>query len=351
MRTLLTFLLIISFITTGAARTSRPQDETPGTAQEEKLTPEEESEARALIEEFIKRLEETEDVTPLLSDLYIDDFAERLREDAAVEKLFPLAVKREVAAQATPDEIRRMYAASINGSYMAMRLLIAAELKRKQERLKGQENDEEPTIEELLTPALIKLIQSDPVLNAVLEKQQKEETTQRTERGTQDEPAPAQQAESNSDTAESNSDTAANEDSKANDNSGANEDSEADAKRSLEDMYPFKSLEEMRHYTSFAEQGVELLRAHFKSLSPEMKPTLARFYGEMDKESDESGDKESNEKKEKLWPHLCLVEEHSFMGYAVGTRVIRVDAYMFRLDMVRASDGKLKIALANFYMD
>ncbi len=331
MRTLLTFLLVISFIRTGAARTSLPQDETPGTAQEEKLTPEEESEARVLAEEFIRRLEETEDASPLLSELYIDDFAERLREDAGVESLFPLAVKREVAAQATPDEMRRMYVASINGSYMGMRLLLAAELKRKQEQLKGQANDEDLTIEELLTPGLIKLIQSDPILNALLEKQQKKEAARRTarERGAQDEPAPAQQAESDSETA-------------------ASDDSEADADRLFEDTFAFMSLEQMRHYTSLVEQGVELLRAYFKSLSPELRPTIAGFYDEMDKESD---DEESSEKKERIWPQLRRVENTGFMGYATGTRVIRVDTFMFRLDMVRAPDGKLKIALANFYID
>jgi hypothetical protein len=102
-QTRLTFLLVMSLMTTCAARTSLSQDETPGTAQEEKLTPEEEREARALAGEFIRRLDETGDVTPLLSELYINDFAERLREDDGVEELFPLAVRREVAAQATPD--------------------------------------------------------------------------------------------------------------------------------------------------------------------------------------------------------------------------------------------------------
>jgi hypothetical protein len=46
-----------------------------------------------------------------------------------------------------------------------------------------------------------------------------------------------------------------------------------------------------------------------------------------------------------------VAEDPDFMGYAAGTRVIRVDTLMFRIDMVRASDGTLKIALVRFYIE
>ncbi|MBV9958748.1 MAG: hypothetical protein JO360_10020, partial [Acidobacteria bacterium] len=61
-RTLLIILLIMSLVTAGAARAPFRQDEKPDGAVEKKLTPEEEGEARALAEEFIKRLEQEEDI-------------------------------------------------------------------------------------------------------------------------------------------------------------------------------------------------------------------------------------------------------------------------------------------------
>jgi hypothetical protein len=51
---------------------------------EEKLSVEEEREARSMATLFIKRWQETEDIGPLVDEFFVADFAERLRAEPEV---------------------------------------------------------------------------------------------------------------------------------------------------------------------------------------------------------------------------------------------------------------------------
>ncbi|MBC7911033.1 MAG: hypothetical protein H7Y30_11065 [Pyrinomonadaceae bacterium] len=336
-RLFISILLITSLMLTATGRTLVMQDATsPPPAEEEQLTPEEELEARALAEEFIARFEKTQDVTPLLADMYVSDFVERLRDDDEIEQLIPFSVKREVAAQASSEEIRRLYAASINGIYLGMRLYLAADKKRKQERAQRGEtvdpdSGEELTVAEILPPGLIQLMRSDPKLAAILEKELEREERERAspQNQTNTEPPDAIQPVENASDAKENLSSAATDSSQ-----------EADEIDSLEDMVPLKSLDDLRHYTKLMEQGVALIRERLKTLPPELNTSLGKYF---DNEiAAATKDDQAQETKDMIYPRLSISSKE-YLGYPAGTRIICAHPLIFHLQMVRGTDGHLKI--------
>jgi hypothetical protein len=343
-RLFISILLVTSLMLTATGRTLVTQDATPPPAvEEEQLSPEEEREARALAEEFIARLEKTQDVTPLLADMYVSDFAERLRDDQDIEGLIPFSVKREVAAQASPEEIRRLYAASINGMYLGMRLYLAADKKRKQESAQhgesvGPERGEELTVSEILPPGLIQLMRSDPKLAAILEKElerEKRESALR-QNQTNTETADAIQPVEDAGDAKENLSSAATDSAKETEENSAKETDDID---SLEDILPLKSLDEMRHYTKLMEQGVVLIREHLKTLPTELNTSLSKYF---DNEIEAPEDGQAQEAKDMIYPRLGISVKE-YMGYPAGTRFICAHPLIFHIKMVRGTDGHLKI--------
>lgn len=317
LRSLISLLLIASFAIATAGRSAVRQEDTPEQTQEVTLTPDEEREARALAKEFIERFEKEEDVTSLIKDLYVSDFTERLRNH--MDSNFPLAASPEVAAQMSSDEILRAYAASINCIYLATRLFIEYERKQEQERVKrgetkNQDEAPEPMISELIPRSIVELIQSDPLLAAMLEQALKVEKKER-----------------KSELSESD----------AQGSSSSEPDSDLDSRfvDPFEDIWPFKSLDQMRHYTSLAEQAVKLLREHFNSLPPELKPPVKVYMSSL---KNESADEEASETEDNIYlrPYVLNGE---LMGYSPGTLIICASPLIFHIDMVRTANGQLKI--------
>ena len=322
---MISLLLIASFAMATMGRSLVKQEETPDQAKEETLTPDEEREARALAEDFISRLEKSEDVTPLVKELFVNDFTERLRSN--MKGLFPLVATPEVAAQMSSDEILRAYAASINCIYLASRLYIEFERKREQEKAQrgetaDQDEVQQPMLSELIPPSIIKLIQSDPLLAALLEQAIREEKEESRSNQTASDIPNALTSEA--------------------DRSMVSRDSE-----SLEDFWPFTSIEQMRHYTSLTEQGVKLLREHIDSLPPQLRPSVTEFWSSS---RVRSTDEEADENKETIKPRLDVLTDE-FMGYSAGTRLICANVMMFHMDMVRTTDGRLKVLNIYLIMD
>lgn len=324
-RSLMSLLLIASIVMATMGRPVVKQEETPNQAKEETLTPDEEREARALAEEFFDRLDKSEDVTPLVRDLFVSDFAERLRSN--MEDSFPLAATPEVAAQLSSDEILRAYAASINCVYLGSVHYIGIVRRHANERAKRGEPkdsdaDQDVTIEELFPPKLIKLIQSDPALAAMLAKEIKEQAEGR----------------------------ATKEDSSLIENAAPKEtdkDKDSQESSSLELSLPFKNVEQMRHYTSLAEQGVALLRDHINSIPKEQRPPVMETWRRL---VNDSTDEEADEKKDAIKPRLDVLTDE-FMGYSPGTRLICANVMMFHIIMVRTSEGSLKVLDFHMLMD
>ena len=314
---LLVSLLLVASLAISTFGLSRLKQETPNQSEDETLRPDEEREARAFVEDFIERLEKSQDVTPLVKELYVSDFTERLRSNMA--DVIPLAATSEVAAQLSSDEILAAYAASTNMLYLASVRYMEILGRRARERAKRGEpmdSDEESdlTIEELIPPKLIQLIQSDPALAAILahelEKEKKERDAGQNYKDT--DPPAVPETETHKDAQDSNSG---------------------------DDFIPFKSVDKMRHYTSLAEQGVALLREYINT-SPEEERLSARE--SWLKLINGSKDQEPDENRTMINPRLHVLTEE-FMGYSAGTRLICADVLIFHVDMVRGTDGQLKI--------
>jgi|GEM_PF-6797508 len=329
MRPLIALMLIalLTLSTTGRAAIEQEEETLARTSEQEQLTPGEKREALALAEEFFKRLEQEQDVTPLVRELYVSDFAARMQQDD-MGSLFPLAVTPEVAAEATPDEILRLYAASINVMYLALRLYIADCLKQSQKpRAEQALAKEEIAIEEIIPPTVIKLIQSDPLLARLLAKELQKEAARN---------APAQETD------ETNQATASTDD--------AEEEAQNGEPQAIEDLVPFKTTERMRHYLSMMEQGLGLIREHLKTLPPEFTPSVKDFY--LKQQLKEAAGKGAE--KQVIPRFVTGIEarilDSEYMGYAKGTRLICAQA-LVHIDMTRMPDGTLKIVKVHLPMD
>jgi hypothetical protein len=302
------------------------QDETLArTSEQERLAPEEEREARALAEEFFKRLEQAQDVTPLVKELYVSDFVARMQQDD-MGGLFPLAVTPEVAAEATPDETLRLYAASINVMYLSLRLYIAAYLKQRQKPRDEQASvqEEKIAIEEIIPPAIIKLIQSDPVLARLLAKELQQEAARN---------VPVQETDETNRATESTDIEAQNVEP-----------------QSFEDLVPFKTTERMRHYLSLTEQGLDLIREHLKTLPPELTPSVKDFYLK-EQMKDAAG---KGAEKQVIPKFVTGIEAHTldseYMGYPKGMRLICIQT-LIHMEITRTPDGTLKIVKVSLLVD
>ncbi len=310
-RRILAAFLLITVLSVGViGRQPAMQDESK--AEEVKLTPDEEREANAIAKEFIERLENSGDVTPLIKDLYVTDFPELMR--GRLSTNFPLAASDEVAAQMSPDDILRAYSASINCMYLASLLYVEWEQNRKKElerlgKTEDSEVRESPKILELIPPDILKLIQSDALLAKLLEHAVKEESDE--------------------------------------DNENADKERMQDPSddESFDNFWPFRSLEDLRHYTSLMEQGIKLLREHVNSRPAKLKPSLKEFMLET---RGKSADDDDVEKGVSLRTYL-LKEE--FMGHSVGTKIICANVLIFHMDLVRNANGQLKVLNAYMMMD
>jgi len=86
-------------------------------AEERELSPEEEREAKELAVSLMKRLRETDDFAPVVSEFFADDFAERVRHlarDETLEEGFFIFCERQVILQAGDSDLRRLYVALLN---------------------------------------------------------------------------------------------------------------------------------------------------------------------------------------------------------------------------------------------
>ena len=86
----------------------------------EEMTEEEGREARALAVNFLRRLRETDDFAPLVSEFFPEDFEQRLKQfvrDAPQEDAengLPIPCDRALLLRSEPGELRRLYVAMMN---------------------------------------------------------------------------------------------------------------------------------------------------------------------------------------------------------------------------------------------
>lgn len=294
--TIIALPLILCLALGSTARLSVAQEKVEDASDEIKITAEEEGEAREVAERFLRRMQQTNDLAPLIGEMFVPDYAVRLRQEASNQ---PLALLSQSAvAEASREELARYQLAWNNSLYLAGLLLPADHTSDPAE----DDNDERDAAyyQRVLPPDIIELCKNDPILKVLFE----EETKERAKEG-----QPGESVEK-SDTEDT-------------------------------DIQPIRSVEQLRGFTSTLEQASTLARKHLGALS--VKPN----YLERHKRANE----EENWEAERDWmrPRAWMLTKE-FYGYPKGTRVICVNVIVYHMDLIRV-DGKLKVLALYLDMD
>jgi hypothetical protein len=284
-------LLVVLLVTTGsglvinARATSAAQE----TSDETKITAEEEQEAREVAERFIRRMQETHDLAPLLGEMFVPDYAARLRQEASNK---PLALmSRSAAAQASREELVRYQLALNNSLYLASLIFLAYQTSHPAEDV-----DQEwgaAYYKRMLPPDIIELCRHDPILKVLFEEEIDEGA---------DENRPAASSPEKPDVID-------------------------------HDDEPIRSVEQLRSFTSTLEQAITLARRHLAA-APRKLTWPERHKGANE---EENWTAERRELKPRAW---TLTQE--FYGYPKGTRLFCVSVAVYHMDLIRV-DGKLKV--------
>jgi hypothetical protein len=293
-QTILALPLILCLALCSTARLSAAQ-EASGDAT--KITSEEAQEAREFAERFIRRMQETNDLAPLVDEMFVTDYAARLRQEA-VNKSLPL-LSKGVVEQASREEVARYQLALNNSVYLASLMLLA--YKTLHPAAEDVEEEEGAAYyKQVLPPDIFELCRNDPVLKVLFE----EETDGRAEESRTAAPTEKPVAE-------------------------------------YDDGEPIRSVEQLRSFTATLEQAIVLARRHLAA-SPLKLNLLDRHKG-ANEEENWTGEREAM--KPRAW---TLTQE--FYGYAEGTRIFCVDVLLYHMDLIRV-EGKLKVVALYVDMD
>lgn len=294
-RIILALMLILAVTATALSRPLTRQDET------EKITPEEESEAIEIGERFARRLHEASNLAPLMAEMFVSDYAERLQQQAVTHSITLLG--RRTAQQASRDEIKRYYLALNNGIFLGGLLCMSYEFSQPKE---DDEDEGDSNLADLLSPELLRLFESDPILAALLEEERR-----------QDAPSVEEAKESQSPTVQPNA--------------------EAEEEEGI-----IQSVEQLRSFTITLEQAVLLMRKQLATL-----PTRPALWERHEKGANEA----INMEKEREWMDPRLANRRDdFYGYPRETRVICLNVLTYHMDLVKVDD-RLKILALEFHFD
>jgi hypothetical protein len=287
LRPFITLLLTITLLINATAQAARNRtDDPPADKEEEKITAQEEQEARELVAQLTTRWQETEDIGPLVEEFYVSDFAERLRHEPQL--FYFTELKEELLTQATPPELRRHYVAMTNFVHLVFRLYTVYESTR------TKDDEQELDLKRIIPVNILNVFESNPNLKALMD----EET------GDQAEGQTGQEAQE-----------------------------QATGKG-------IKNIEQLHLLTNALEQAVVLLRDHVRTLPA----TLSAREIVRARRSEEGSSAE--EEDDPLKPHSYTLSEE-FYGYPAGTRLICVDLLPLHMDLVRVGQ---RLKVVSIYM-
>jgi hypothetical protein len=284
LRPIITLLLTITLAinATVLAAQNGPDDSPAAKDDDDKITVQEEREAREIVAQFTKRWQETEDIGPLVDELYVSDFADRLRQEPQL--LYFIELKEEQLPPETRDDLRRHYVAMTNFLHLMLRIYAVYESTRTPDDDEG----EHLKLRQIIPANVWSVFESNPTLKAFMDEEMGESAE------SQAEPQ------------------------------GQETDEQATAKG-------IKAIEQLRILTPALEKAVVLLREHVKTLPS----TLPASEVIRNKQSDE--DSSEAEHDDPLMPRSYILSEE-FYGYPAGTRLICVDLTPFHMDLVRVGD-------------
>lgn len=165
MRKIISFILVFAFMFSFLVIPNYSQTNEESDNDQYDLTPQEEHEARVLVQNFTRRFEETKDIGVLFDEFFTRDFIGSRTQYP--EALLPFAfVCRSTAAEADAAQWQRYYVATVNFYVWSQRLYIAGEF----DKSLSDENEENdmPPMEELYTKEIVVLMKSDDLLRSFL---------------------------------------------------------------------------------------------------------------------------------------------------------------------------------------
>jgi hypothetical protein len=242
-------------------------------------------------------MQETNDLAPLVGEMFVPDYAARLRQEASAKPL--LLLNQRAVAQASREDLVRYQLAVNNSLYLASLIFFAYQTSHA-----TTDEDQEwgaAPYKRMLPPEIIELGKSDPILKVLLE----EET---------DESA-----------AENQSSAPSLEKPNVIDH----------------DDEPIRSVAQLRRFTSTLEQAITLARRHL-ARSPRKLTLLDRHKGANEEENWMA-------ERETLKPRAWMLTQE-FYGYPKETRIFCVNVLVYHMDLVRV-DGKLKVLALELDMD
>lgn len=306
-RSTYTFLLILTVtVATMGQQSLTMQSPLVMPEDEQKLTAEEEEEARVLALSFKGRVHTTNDIGPLVDEMFVYDFSERLHQ--APTNSIPMGfLDKTLIASASGSELRRYYIVSINFCQLYFRLYDAMKHAAK------QTDDEEKELQEseVLSAEEINVLLSDPTLAKLAEefkKDHEDETTKEEDSNRSAKNGDLPQAQS------------------------AAAESESAGPEKEDEVSIIKSAGQLNSISATLEKTTELMRKRLAGMPPN---TL--------------GDEDQENGEDSLSFDLKTLDEGEY-GYPKNTHAIHVDVRPFCVDLIRTS-GALKILSVSLYVD
>jgi hypothetical protein len=321
-RRLVTALLVVVLASSGAARAlASPRDEDLTT------TPDEEREARELLEEFNKKFVGTNDIAPLVKDYFVPDFSSRLGKHAETLP-FTLVEWKDQDAPPDPDDLLRFYVATTNFLHAFLPLYAAAAKKcaEEEDREDGEDHAKgdgdcdgsyDPKTEKFLPPAAVEIMKADPLLREMWLGSDEPDTASS---GAQATPQSANNAE------------------------GECVEGCGGASAGHEDRL-VENAAELRRLTESLDDLSKVLREHLSAhpVSFEQEPT------DDDEESKAAEFQRFDPKKIDIFSNARVLDKE-FYGYPEGTRLVCANVGALHAELVRV-DGKLRILTVYLLME
>jgi len=134
-------------------------------SEPQKLTHEEENEAREFAEKFIARYRETQDFKPLVQEMFVSDFATGIKQflfKAVEDNNDNDFISPELYNQAKPEEIMRGYLTGVGFYHQLIQFYSNSN------KLEDEETSTEEIFREFLSPAFFSLIENDKALKKLI---------------------------------------------------------------------------------------------------------------------------------------------------------------------------------------
>jgi hypothetical protein len=309
-RHIISFLLIVAISLATAVHPQGARAKSlrrASSSDEARLRPDEELEARELAARFVERLKTTHDIGPIVDEMFVNDFTARLRQSPS-GWLPWVFLDKALVTTASPVELRRYYVASLN--FYSLFYEISATMAKFRKQVEDDDEDE-LKFEDALTPEILNVLLSDPVIAELAKdiKKDEKDATAKEEDGNQ----PSQGRDS---TPSANPATEARDDSAAEKN----------------EMGIIKNSPQLNGVSTTLEKTCELMRKRLASL-----PTVAPG----------NDDTESRQAPPAFDP--VSLDEGEY-GYPQGTQAIHVNLLPFSLHIIR-DQGQLKLLTVSIYVD